>query len=65
MYDAFGAKESQNIKPGVSLFTPVETPFGKIGLLVCYELRFPEIARYQALHGADLLVVPSGWVKGP
>ncbi|WP_312108151.1 carbon-nitrogen hydrolase family protein [Brevibacillus reuszeri] len=65
LYDAFGAKESQNIKPGASLFTPVETPFGKIGLLVCYELRFPEIARYQALHGADMLVVPSGWVKGP
>lgn len=65
LYDAFGAQESQNIKPGDSLFMPIETPFGKIGLLVCYELRFPEIARYQALHGADILIVPSGWVKGP
>ncbi|MDF2683687.1 MAG: amidohydrolase [Brevibacillus sp.] len=65
LYDAFGAKESLAIKPGDSLFEPVDTPFGKIGLLVCYELRFPEISRYQALHGADILVVPSGWVKGP
>lgn len=65
LYDAFGAKESQSIKPGDSLFDPIETPFGTIGLLVCYELRFPEISRYQALHGADIIVVPSGWVKGP
>ncbi|AZU62591.1 carbon-nitrogen hydrolase family protein [Neobacillus mesonae] len=65
LYDAFGAKESQNIKPGNSLFEPIDTPFGKIGLFVCYELRFPEIARYQALKGADIIIVPSGWVKGP
>jgi predicted amidohydrolase len=65
LYDAFGAKESSSIKPGDALFQPVETPFGKLGLLVCYELRFPEISRYQALHGADILIVPSGWVKGP
>ncbi|AJY76209.1 carbon-nitrogen hydrolase family protein [Paenibacillus beijingensis] len=65
LYDAFGAKESRNIKPGSSLFKPVVTPFGTIGLLVCYELRFPEIARYQAVHGADIIIIPSGWVKGP
>jgi deaminated glutathione amidase len=65
LYDAFGYKESQNIKPGDSLFKPVSTPFGKLGLFVCYELRFPEIARYQAMHGADIIIVPSGWVRGP
>jgi len=65
LYDAFGAKESRDIRPGDSLFAPVDTPFGKIGLFVCYELRFPEVARYQALHGADIILVPSGWVKGP
>jgi len=65
LYDAFGAKESDRIKPGDTLFEPIDTPFGKIGLFVCYELRFPEIARHQALHGADILIVPSGWVKGP
>jgi deaminated glutathione amidase len=65
LYDAFGVKESEHIKPGNSLFQPVDTPFGKIGMFVCYELRFPEIARYQAVQGADLIVVPSGWVRGP
>lgn len=65
LYDAFGAKESDRIRPGDSLFEPIDTPFGKLGLFVCYELRFPEIARYQALRGADVIVVPSGWVRGP
>lgn len=65
LYDAFGAKESARIRPGDSLFEPIDTPFGKLGLFVCYELRFPEIARYQATHGADVIVVPSGWVRGP
>lgn len=64
LYDAFGAKESDSIKPGDSLFKPIDTPFGKLGLLVCYELRFPEISRYQAIHGADILLIPSGWVRG-
>nr|WP_284286350.1 nitrilase-related carbon-nitrogen hydrolase [Alicyclobacillus fastidiosus] len=34
-------------------------------MFVCYELRFPEIARYQAIQGADIIIVPSGWVRGP
>ncbi len=34
----------------------IETRFGKIGLLVCYDLYFPEIARAYALQGADLLI---------
>lgn len=65
LYDAFGAQESRRIVPGDHLFEPVDTPFGRIGLFVCYELRFPEVAREQVAQGADLLVVPSGWVRGP
>jgi predicted amidohydrolase len=64
LYDAFGVQESLDVKPGDALFEPIETPFGKIGLFVCYELRFPEIARYQAIHGADIIIVLAGWVKG-
>ncbi|OLN32989.1 carbon-nitrogen hydrolase family protein [Desulfosporosinus metallidurans] len=65
LFDAFGYNESKNIKPGDALFEPISTPFGKLGLFVCYELRFPEIARYQAIHGAEIIIVPSGWVHGP
>lgn len=64
MYDAFGVRETDTYRAGTKLFTPVDTPFGRIGLFVCYELRFPEIARIQALQGAEILLVPAAWYKG-
>ncbi|WML41381.1 carbon-nitrogen hydrolase family protein [Neobacillus sp. OS1-2] len=65
LYDAFSYHESDTIIPGDNQYKIVETEFGKIGLMVCYELRFPEIARQFALQEADILVVPAGWVAGP
>ncbi|ECL3806952.1 TPA: hypothetical protein R5723_001014 [Campylobacter jejuni] len=35
-----------------------------MGMMVCYELRFPEIARSLALQGAKLILVPTAWVDG-
>lgn len=64
MYDAFGYRESEEYKPGYRFFEPVDTPFGKVGLYVCYELRFPEIARAQRAGGAEIVLVPTAWVKG-
>jgi len=40
---------------------PVKTPWCLVGGLVCYDLRFPEIARQHAFEGATLLVVPAQW----
>lgn len=39
----------------------VDTPFGRLGLSVCYDLRFPELYRYLADQGAELIVVPSAF----
>lgn len=39
----------------------VETDVGRIGLAICYDLRFPESARSLALAGADLIAQPSNW----
>lgn len=39
----------------------VQTPFGKLGISVCYDLRFPELYRYYAASGAELLAVPSAF----
>ena len=39
----------------------VDTPLGKIGLSICYDLRFPELYRKLAACGAELLVVPSAF----
>ncbi|MGO2306606.1 MAG: carbon-nitrogen hydrolase family protein [Providencia sp.] len=65
LYDAFSYQESLNIIQSNNKLEPIETEFGKIGILVCYELRFPEVARKLALAGADLLLVPTAWVSGP
>ncbi|HLI87078.1 MAG TPA: carbon-nitrogen hydrolase family protein [Ktedonobacteraceae bacterium] len=64
LFDAFGYKESDVFAAGEKLFDPLETPFGRMGLFVCYELRFPEVARCQAARGVDFFVMPSGWVNG-
>jgi len=64
LYDAFGYKESDRIKPGGGLFEPIDTPFGRLGLFVCYEVRFPEVARWQRAKGADIIVMPTAWAPG-
>lgn len=38
------------------------TDIGAIGICICYELRFPEVARTLALQGADLIAVPTNWI---
>jgi predicted amidohydrolase len=65
LYDAFGTIESEFIIPGKELFEPIPTPFGCLGLFVCYEIRYPEIARQQVTRGATALIVPTAWVEGP
>ena len=64
LYDAFGFKESKKMVPGSKIVKPSQTTLGKIGMLICYDLRFPEISRSLALSGSEILVAPSAWVKG-
>ena len=63
LYDAFGFKESNNLLSGSQMMKPIKTTVGKIGMLICYELRFPEISRFLALRGSEILVIPSAWIK--
>jgi 5-aminopentanamidase len=51
------------VKPGteIPLF---ETRLGRIGILICYDLRPPEATRVLALAGADILVLPTNWPEG-
>lgn len=43
----------------------VQTPFGKIGLAICYDLWFPELGRKLALAGATLIAAPANWSRNP
>ncbi len=65
LFDTDFVKESDKITASDVLFEPIETPFCKLGLGICYDLRFPELARAAALAGADLIVYPAAWVDGP
>lgn len=41
-----------------------DTAIGKIGILICYDVRFPEAARALALDGADIITIPTNWPVG-
>jgi len=54
-------QESATVMPGVANPCVVDTPQGRIGLTICYDLRFPELYRELAAQGAQLLTVPSAF----
>ncbi|XP_043307139.1 deaminated glutathione amidase isoform X1 [Cervus elaphus] len=60
-------RESNSTIPGPSLKSPISTPAGKIGLAVCYDMRFPELSLALVQAGAEILTYPSafGSVTGP
>ncbi|WP_197094799.1 deaminated glutathione amidase [Erwinia sorbitola] len=65
LYDAFAVQESRNVSAGDRVPPLVEVDGLNVGLMTCYDIRFPELARRLALDGADLLVLPAAWVRGP
>ncbi|QCR18892.1 carbon-nitrogen hydrolase family protein [Agrococcus sp. SGAir0287] len=66
LYDAFGARESDWLTPGDPAQRPVIDVDGHgIGIQTCYDVRFPEQSRLLVDAGADVLVVPAEWVRGP
>jgi nitrilase len=58
-----GYRESANAAPGAKPVT-VDTPAGRLGLTVCYDLRFPELFRQLVSEGAEIFSVPSAFT-GP
>jgi deaminated glutathione amidase len=65
LYDAFGGGESKLFVPGTEPTRAFDAGWAKVGLMVCYDLRFPEVARKLALEGATVVIAPSAWVVGP
>ena len=55
-----GYQESQFFEPGSDVVV-AKTPFGQIGLMVCYDLRFPELALTLRAQGANILTAPAAF----
>ncbi len=65
LYDSFGYKESDRLTAGPLEPLVVDLAGWRVGVMTCYDLRFPELARALVDGGADVLVVPAAWVAGP
>lgn len=53
-------RESDTIEAGTAPLV-IDTPFGKLGIAICYDLRFPEMIRQMQAQGMQLLIVPSAF----
>ena len=65
LYDSFGYRESDRLTAGEIEPAVVQVGGFGVGLMTCYDLRFPEMARALVDRGAEVLVVPAAWVAGP
>jgi deaminated glutathione amidase len=63
LFDALGQRESDLVAPGAA---PVVSELAgtRVGLEICYDIRFPELSRALAVGGASLLVVSAAWQAG-
>jgi len=64
LFDALGQRESEFFRPGSSpvLFKIRDMVFG---IVICYDIRFPELVKSEVLSGARVVIVPSAWYRGP
>ena len=60
-----GTPRSCGSRPAIEGFQVFDTRIGRIGLLVCWDIWFPETARIVAQMGADIICIPTGWVWTP
>lgn len=65
LYDAFTGNESDHVTAAEDVPALIDVGGWRIGLMTCYDLRFPELPRLLTLAGAEALVLPAAWVRGP
>lgn len=65
LFDALKVQESKTMKAGSDLSPLVQIGEFRVGIAICYDLRFPELFRQLARQGVDLILVPSAWYAGP
>uniref|UniRef100_A0A2M4BLN9 Nitrilase and fragile histidine triad fusion protein NitFhit n=2 Tax=Anopheles marajoara TaxID=58244 RepID=A0A2M4BLN9_9DIPT len=57
----FRFRESDTVQSGASVVPPIESPIGRIGLQICYDVRFPEVSTLLRKLGAEILTYPSAF----
>jgi len=65
LYDSFGYRESDRLTAGDVVPTVLEVADLRVGLMTCYDVRFPELGRALVDAGADAFAIPAAWVAGP
>lgn len=65
LYDAFGMQESEHVRPADEDPVVLDVAGTRVGLMTCYDVRFPELARLLVDAGAEMLALPAAWVRGP
>jgi predicted amidohydrolase len=67
LYDAYGQTESDWVVPGDPAAAPelFELDGFTVGLQTCYDVRFPEVTRILVDAGAEVVLLPAEWVRGP
>jgi predicted amidohydrolase len=65
LYDAFGTKESDRVIAGDGNTLVFQAGGLTFGVMTCYDLRFPELARHLSFQGAHAILLPAAWRPGP
>jgi predicted amidohydrolase len=65
LYDSFGYQESKVLAAGPIEPATFDLGGTRLGILTCYDLRFPELARRLVDAGSEVILVPAAWVAGP
>lgn len=65
LYDAFGYRESDKVQAADFEAVTFEVDGVTYGVMTCYDVRFPEMARLLVDAGADAIVLPAAWAAGP
>lgn len=65
LYDAFDMRESARVLASSDEPVVFDCAGLRVGLMTCYDVRFPELARLLADRGAQLIALPAAWVRGP
>ncbi len=63
LFNALGVREGDVFKPGNEAVS-FNLEGWNFGLIICYDIRFPELSRLLALNGSEVLLVPAGWYRG-